>query len=113
VYQGVHDTFEIREHTAWGENEPRTNKLVFIGRDLDPRYIVESFNSFHGTQMTIKRAEDFDNRAPSFSRLVVMAILLLSVVYPEQSWNLATSPLFITAVIAAVILYIFYLRNKK
>ncbi len=34
VFQGVHMLFDGRPDRAWG-NEPRTNKLIFIGRNLD------------------------------------------------------------------------------
>ncbi|WP_129674278.1 GTP-binding protein [Candidatus Chloroploca sp. Khr17] len=34
VFQGVHMLFDGRPHHAWG-SDPRTNKLIFIGRNLD------------------------------------------------------------------------------
>lgn len=34
VLQGVHRMFELRSASSWGR-EPRTGKVVFIGRDLD------------------------------------------------------------------------------
>ena len=44
VFQGVHMLFDGREDRPWG-NDPRTNKLVFIGRNLDRAKLVEGFRS--------------------------------------------------------------------
>ncbi len=33
--QGVHDLFGLEEQRAWGTDEARSTRLVFIGRDLD------------------------------------------------------------------------------
>jgi G3E family GTPase len=35
VFQGVHMMFDGRPDRAWGANERRTSRLVFIGRNLD------------------------------------------------------------------------------
>jgi G3E family GTPase len=35
VFQGVHMLFDGTEGRPWGDGEPRTNRLVFIGRNLD------------------------------------------------------------------------------
>lgn len=43
VFQGVQTEFEGRPGRAWGANEERTNRLVFIGRDLDQQRITRSF----------------------------------------------------------------------
>ncbi|MFO0823968.1 MAG: GTP-binding protein [Gemmataceae bacterium] len=44
VFQGVHMLFDGREDRPWG-NEPRANKLIFIGRKLDRAKLVEGFRS--------------------------------------------------------------------
>ncbi len=36
VFQGVHMLFDGRPDRPWGD-APRTNSLIFIGRNLDPR----------------------------------------------------------------------------
>ena len=41
--QGVHQMFEGSPDRKWREDEPRTNKLVFIGRDLDPELLKQGF----------------------------------------------------------------------
>lgn len=42
VLQGVHSLVEFRASTPWG-NEPRTSKIVFIGRDLDRAALNQGF----------------------------------------------------------------------
>ncbi len=43
VFQGVHMLFEGRPGRQWDQSEERTNRLVFIGRDLDGEKITEGF----------------------------------------------------------------------
>src|SRR5215468_9437630 len=43
LLQGVHWDFEGRPGRAWGVDEERTNRLVFIGRALDGDKITEGF----------------------------------------------------------------------
>ena len=45
VFQGVHLLFEGRPGRAWAEGEERTNRLVFIGRDLDGEKITNGFQA--------------------------------------------------------------------
>ncbi|MCY1430112.1 putative GTP-binding protein YjiA [compost metagenome] len=42
VLQGVHSLVEFRASTSWG-NEPRSSKIVFIGRDLDRAALNQGF----------------------------------------------------------------------
>jgi G3E family GTPase len=42
VFQGVHMLFDGQPDRPWG-NEPRSNRLVFIGRNLDRDELVEGF----------------------------------------------------------------------
>ncbi|EPA92655.1 GTP-binding protein [Pseudomonas umsongensis] len=42
VLQGVHSLVEFRASTAWGA-EPRSSKIVFIGRDLDRAALNQGF----------------------------------------------------------------------
>jgi G3E family GTPase len=44
VYQGVHMMFDGREGRPWGKDEPRTNKLIFIGRHLDRKALTAEFH---------------------------------------------------------------------
>jgi G3E family GTPase len=44
VFQGVHMLFDGRPDRPWG-HEPRANKLVFIGRNLDRARLTEGFRS--------------------------------------------------------------------
>jgi G3E family GTPase len=44
VFQGVHMLFDGRPDRPWG-SEPRTNKLIFIGRNLDREALNEGFRS--------------------------------------------------------------------
>jgi G3E family GTPase len=43
VFQGVHMLLDGRMDRPWGPNEPRTNRLVFIGRNLDREELETSF----------------------------------------------------------------------
>ncbi|KAI8150131.1 cobalamin synthesis protein/P47K family protein [Fennellomyces sp. T-0311] len=43
VFQGVHMIFDGQQDRAWREGEDRTNKLVFIGKNLKREALVESF----------------------------------------------------------------------
>src|SRR5258706_2531657 len=45
VSQGVHMLFEGRPGRAWGKDEERINRLVFIGRDLDEEKIIGGFKA--------------------------------------------------------------------
>ena len=45
VFQGVHMLFEGRPGRRWEKDEERTNRLVFIGRNLDKEKIVDGFNA--------------------------------------------------------------------
>jgi len=44
VFQGVHMLFDGRPDRPWGK-EPRTNKLIFIGRNLNRQQLTEGFRS--------------------------------------------------------------------
>jgi G3E family GTPase len=44
VFQGVHMLLDARPDREWGD-EPRHNKLVFIGRNLDRGALTEGFRS--------------------------------------------------------------------
>ena len=44
VFQGVHMLFDGRADRPWGQ-EPRTNKLIFIGRNLDRKALNEGFRA--------------------------------------------------------------------
>lgn len=44
VFQGVHETICYGpSDKPWGENEPRINQIVFIGRKLDRKALMEGF----------------------------------------------------------------------
>jgi G3E family GTPase len=44
VFQGIHMLFDAKFDRAWGDS-PRTNTLVFIGKNLDRAALNEGFNS--------------------------------------------------------------------
>lgn len=44
VFQGVHMLFDGQPDRPWGKS-PRTNKLIFIGRNLDREQLTEGFRS--------------------------------------------------------------------
>jgi G3E family GTPase len=45
VFQGVHMLFDSSADRRWGRDEPRTNQLVFIGRNLDRNRLVREFKA--------------------------------------------------------------------
>lgn len=45
VFQGVHDIFQGSPDRAWGPNEPRINKIVFIGKNLDGQELEKGFKA--------------------------------------------------------------------
>jgi len=43
VFQGVHMVFTGEPATAWGADEERQNRMVFIGKNLDKAFLQKSF----------------------------------------------------------------------
>jgi len=44
VFHGVHELFDTHNDTPWGEGDKRTNKLVFIGKDLQKDVLQMGFD---------------------------------------------------------------------
>jgi G3E family GTPase len=45
VFQGVHMLFDGKSDRPWKSDEPRSNKLIFIGRNLNREELTEGFRS--------------------------------------------------------------------
>lgn len=45
VFQGVHMMFDGQQDRAWRPDEDRTNRMVFIGKDLDREVLTNSFKN--------------------------------------------------------------------
>ncbi|CAK9324550.1 unnamed protein product [Citrullus colocynthis] len=45
VFQGVHDIFQGSPDRLWGPDEPRINKIVFIGKNLDAEELENGFKA--------------------------------------------------------------------
>jgi len=60
LLQGVHWDFEGRPGRAWGAEEERINRLVFIGRALDRKKITEGFEHCFFTAGSRDPATDAD-----------------------------------------------------
>ncbi|KAE9611603.1 hypothetical protein Lal_00011650 [Lupinus albus] len=45
VFQGVHDIFQGSPERLWGADEPRINKIVFIGKKLDAQELEKGFKA--------------------------------------------------------------------
>jgi len=43
VFQGVHDLFHGSPDRVWGPDEKRTNKIIFIGKNLDEEALQKGF----------------------------------------------------------------------
>jgi len=44
VFHGVHELFDTNNDTPWGKDDKRTNKLVFIGKDLQKEILQKGFS---------------------------------------------------------------------
>jgi G3E family GTPase len=60
LLQGVHWDFEGRPGRAWGTDEERINRLVFIGRALDSKKLTEGFENCFFTAGSRDPATDAD-----------------------------------------------------
>jgi len=58
VYQGVHMLFNGRFGDEWAEGEDRSNKLVFIGRNLDKSSLRQRFSDCIASEENIKKKSD-------------------------------------------------------
>ncbi|OMP01453.1 hypothetical protein COLO4_11856 [Corchorus olitorius] len=45
VFQGVHDIFQGSPDRLWGPDEPRVNKIVFIGKNLNAEELEQGFKA--------------------------------------------------------------------
>ncbi|KAI0504523.1 hypothetical protein KFK09_015475 [Dendrobium nobile] len=45
VFQGVHDIFQGSPDRLWGSEEPRINKIVFIGKNLNAKELDKGFKA--------------------------------------------------------------------
>ncbi|KAK6267694.1 hypothetical protein QUC31_011854 [Theobroma cacao] len=45
VFQGVHDIFQGSPDRLWGPDEPRVNKIVFIGKNLNAQELESGFKA--------------------------------------------------------------------
>ncbi|XP_028799528.1 uncharacterized protein LOC114754853 isoform X2 [Neltuma alba] len=45
VFQGVHDIFQGSPDRLWGADEPRVNKIVFIGKNLNAEELEKGFKA--------------------------------------------------------------------
>jgi G3E family GTPase len=45
VFQGVHMLFDGKPDRAWKAGEPRTSRLIFIGRNLDRAELTAGFRN--------------------------------------------------------------------
>ncbi|XP_039060048.1 COBW domain-containing protein 1-like isoform X2 [Hibiscus syriacus] len=45
VFQGVHDIFQGSPDRLWGPDEPRVNKIVFIGKNLNAEELEKGFKA--------------------------------------------------------------------
>ena len=76
LLQGVHSDFEGRPGRAWGANEDRVNRLVFIGRRLDRQKITEGFFNcvFDKSQFRSAAADPFGRYYEEISPLTLAQI---------------------------------------
>jgi len=55
VYHAVHMMFDGDWGEHWGDDEPRASKLVFIGKNLEPKELAERFNACLATPENLRR----------------------------------------------------------
>lgn len=58
VYHGVHMLFNGAFEEAWGEDELRDSKLVFIGKNLDAKALAARFDACLATPENLKKKAD-------------------------------------------------------
>jgi len=59
--QGVHDIFQGSPERMWEPNEPRINKIVFIGRNLNKEELEKGFKDCLLKKYTESSFYDFSN----------------------------------------------------
>ena len=82
VCHAVHTTFMAAFDELWADDEPRSSKLVFIGRGLDEKMLADSFNSCLATK------HNYDTRAANLRFAVGDKVDFLS--DDEDGWVDAT-----------------------
>ena len=58
VYHAVHMTFSGGFEEAWGQEEPRESKMVFIGKNLDAEALAARFNACLATPENMQKKAD-------------------------------------------------------
>lgn len=107
MLQGVHGAFEIKKHETWRDNEPRVNQLVFIGKNLRKETVNIHRMLAEGVGFSL-RIESGSSRGPPpfLPRLVVMAILLSLMFYPDECWAAFNStPVWMSVPVIGLVLY--------
>lgn len=114
VLQGVHDSFDIRKHARWEEDEERTNKIVLIGKEVKngAGKILASFSKTFGFPLRVQASPSGKAPPPPFMpRLVLMAIILIAMFYPTEAWETGMAmPLWLVLPMVGALLY--YLSTR-
>jgi len=69
VFHGVHELFDTNNETPWGKDDKRTNKLVFIGKDLQ-RDILQA-----GFEYCLKGSENMEEKNDVDGKAIVKRLL--------------------------------------
>jgi hypothetical protein len=104
ILQGVHDHFNITEHTAWGQ-DPKLNKIVFIGKSLQFQKITESATVANNVPFVIEpTGASYGGQDPPYGRLVVILLIAAYFMYPDQVSAIAVHPAFLLSVLIVIML---------
>jgi G3E family GTPase len=79
IMQGIHENFEIHEHTLWSQ-EKRINKFIFIGKNLNPKEIMDSLKSEIGLELIMEIKEQ-QQQPPSGRELFYFILVILVIIY--------------------------------
>merc|ERR550534_3435755 len=62
VFHGVHELFDTNNETPWGKDDQRTNKLVFIGKDLQRDILQTGFGYCLKGSENMEEKNDVDGK---------------------------------------------------
>lgn len=107
VFQGVHSSFEVHTQDKWERDEKPMVKLVFIGKNLNAKEILESWKKEMKTPLYL------DNPSSSSSPLGLLLLIsiILILLYPSETFTwIETHPFLFLVLVICVRSY--YLRRR-
>jgi len=107
VFQGVHSSFEVHTQDKWERDEKPMVKLVFIGKNLNAKEILESWKKEMKTPLYL--ANPSSSSSPLGLLLLISIILIL--LYPSETFTWIETHPFLFLVLA-ICVRSYYLRRR-